>query len=145
MLRAETSGKTCTALVAEASGQERRHAARAFVGATGGILGGGIWLEPGRATESAFGIDIAVPQDVTQWSEPEIFGRHLFSHLGVRVDRAMRPVDAAAAVRWQNVFFAGRSLGGYDFATEKSGHGVAVATGWQAGRMAATAAAGENQ
>lgn len=146
VLRAEISGKACTALVAEASGQERRHAARAFVGATGGILGGGVWLEPGKATESAFGIDIAVPQDVAQWSEPEIFGRHLFSHLGVRVDRAMRPVDAAAAVRWHNVFFAGRSLGGYDFATEKSGHGVAVATGWQAGRMAAAAAAsGENQ
>ena len=146
VLRAETADKTCTALVAEASGQQRRHPARAFVAATGGILGGGMVLEPGQCWDSVFGIDITVPQDVAQWSEPEIFGSHLFSRMGVRVDREMRPVDAAAAVRWQNVFFAGRSLGGYDFATEKSGHGVAVATGWQAGRMAAaTAAAGENQ
>lgn len=145
-LRAETDGKTCAAIVAEASGQERRHAARAFVAATGGILGGGIWLEPGKARETVFGIDLAVPQDVTQWSEREIFGSHLFSHLGVRVDRAMRAVDASAAVRWQNVFFAGRSLGGYDYAAEKCGHGVAIATGWQAGRMAAAAAtAGEIQ
>ena len=36
-----------------------------------------------------------------------------------------------------NVFFAGRSLAGYDFATEKSGHGVALATGWKAGSLAA--------
>ena len=42
VLRAEISGKSCTALVAEASGQLRRHAARAFVAATGGILGGGM-------------------------------------------------------------------------------------------------------
>ena len=146
VLRAETTGKTCTALVAEASGQERHHAARAFVTATGGILGGGMTLEPGQCWDSVFGIDITVPQDVAQWSEPKIFGNHLFSRMGVRVDRTMRPVDDAAVVRWQNVFFAGRSLGGYDYATEKSGHGVAIATGWQAGLMAAAAAAaGENQ
>ena len=146
VLRAETTDKTCTAVLAEASGQQRSHAARAFVTATGGILGGGLVLEPGQCWDSVFGIDIAVPQDVTLWSEPKIFGNHLFSRMGVRVDREMRPVDAAAAVRWQNVFFAGRSLGGYDYATEKSGHGVAIATGWQAGRMAAAAAAaGEKQ
>ena len=58
----------------------------------------------------------------------------------------LRQGDDSAVVRWQNVFFAGRSLGGYDYATEKSGHGVAIATGWQAGLMAAAAAAaGENQ
>ena len=146
VLRAETTGKTCTALVAEASGQERRPSARAFVTATGGILGGGMTLEPGRCRDSVFGIDMAVPEDVSQWSEPKIFGNHLFSRMGVRGDRTMRPVDDAAVVRWQNVFFAGRSLGGYDYATEKSGHGVAIASGWQAGLMAAAAAAaGENQ
>ena len=146
VLRAETLGKTCTAVVAEASGQERHHAARAFIAATGGILGGGLTLEPGQCRDSVFGIDIAVPQDVTQWSEPKIFGNHLFSRMGVRVDRSMLPVDDAAVERWQIVFFAGRSLGGYDYATEKSGHGVAIATGWQAGLMAAAAAAaGENQ
>lgn len=146
VLRAETAEKTCTSVLAEASGQQRRHEARAFVTATGGILGGGMVLEPGQCWDSVFNIDITVPQDVSQWSEPQIFGNHLFSRMGVRVDREMRPVDAAAAVRWQNVFFAGRSLGGYDYATEKSGHGVAIATGWQAGRMAAAAAAaGEKQ
>ncbi len=144
VLGAETAGKKCTALVAEASGQERRHEASTFVLATGGILGGGLDLAPGCARESIMGLDIAVPADVEQWSDPELFGKHLFARMGVRVDSTMRPIGSQAAVCWHNVFFAGRSLGGYDYATEKSGHGVAVATGWQAGRMAAAAASGES-
>lgn len=140
VIRAEADGKTCARMVVRASGEERSHAARAFVLATGGILGGGIELAPGRARESVFKLDIPVPSDVSQWSEPEIFGSHLFSRLGVRTDGRMRPVDMEGGTLWDNVFFAGRSLGGYDFVSEKSGHGVALATGWQAGRMAAAVA-----
>ena len=139
-LRAEMRGNTCAALIAEASGQERRHEARTFVLATGGILGGGLTLQPGKVRESVMGLDVAAPADVEQWSSPELFGRHFFASMGVCVDSAMRPVDSQASTYWPNVFFAGRSLGGYDSAAEKSGHGVAVATGWQAGRMAAAAA-----
>ena len=85
------------------------------------------------------GLDIAAPADVEQWSSPDLFGKHFFASAGVCVESTMRPVDSQCAARWSNVFFAGRSLGGYDYAAEKSGHGVAVATGWQAGRMAASA------
>ena len=140
IVRAATDGKRCASLTALAAGQERRHTARAFVLATGGILGGGVELAPGSVRESVFKLDIPVPPDVTRWSEPEIFGSHVFSRLGVRVDGEMRPRDDAGQTCWDNVFFAGRSVGGYDFATEKSGHGVALATGWQAGRMAAATA-----
>ncbi len=108
--------------------------------ATGGILGGGVELAPGSVRESVFKLDIPVPPDVTQWSEPEIFGNHVFSRLGVRVDGEMRARNEAGQARWDNVFFAGRSVGGYDFATEKSGHGVALSTGWQACRIAAATA-----
>ena len=139
VLRAETSDKACTALVAEASGQERRHEARTFVLATGGILGGGLELAPGKIRENVMGLDIAAPADVEQWASPDLFGKHFFASAGVCVDNTMRPVDSQSVARWSNVFFAGRSLGGYDYAAEKSGHGVAVATGWQAGRMAAAA------
>lgn len=140
IIRATTDGKRCTSLTALAAGQERRHTARAFVLATGGILGGGIELAPGSARESVFKLDIPVPSDVTLWSEPEIFGNHVFSSLGVRVDGEMRPQDHSGQAWYDNIFFAGRSVGGYDFAAEKSGHGVALATGWQAGRMAAATA-----
>lgn len=137
VLQAETEGDMCTALMVSASGDICRHTARAFVLATGGILGGGVKLQPGVARESVFGVDIPVPKDISQWSEREIFGKHLFSHLGVRVDSAMRPLDATDKPHWRNVFFAGRTLAGYDYAAEKCGLGVAAATGWQAGRMAA--------
>lgn len=140
IIRATTDGKRCTSLTALAAGQERRHTARAFVLATGGILGGGIELAPGSARESVFKLDIPVPSDVTLWSEPEIFGNHVFSSLGVRVDGEMRPQDHSGQAWYDNIFFAGRSVGGYDFAAEKSGHGVALATGWQSGRMAAATA-----
>lgn len=140
IIRATTDGKRCTSLTALAAGQERRHTARAFVLATGGILGGGIELAPGSARESVFKLDIPVPSDVTLWSEPEIFGNHVFSSLGVRVDGEMRPQDHSGQAWYDNIFFAGCSVGGYDFATEKSGHGVALATGWQSGRMAAATA-----
>lgn len=140
VIRATTDEKRCTSLTALAAGQERRHTARAFVLATGGILGGGIELAPGSARESVFKLDIPVPSDVTLWSEPEIFGNHVFSRLGVRVDGEMRPQDDSGQAWYDNIFFAGRNVGGYDFATEKSGHGVALATGWQAGRMAAATA-----
>ena len=63
-LRAEMRGNTCAALIAEASGQERRHEARTFVLATGGILGGGLTLQPGKVRESVMGLDVAAPADV---------------------------------------------------------------------------------
>ncbi|MBO4300509.1 MAG: anaerobic glycerol-3-phosphate dehydrogenase subunit B, partial [Desulfovibrio sp.] len=140
--RATTQNEMCSSLVGLSSGQEREHAARSFVLATGGILGGGLTLEPGVVRESVFGIDIPVPDNVSQWSEQKIFGNHLVSHLGVQVNSHMQPVDNSGKPYWQNVFFAGRSLGGYDYASEKSGLGVAAATGWQAGRMAAQTAIG---
>lgn len=141
-LRAETAGARCVAVTAAASGGERRHEARAVVLATGGILGGGIALTPGRAREAVFGLDIPMPEDVEAWSEKDVFGNHRFSRLGLRVDACMRPVDAAGTPLLKNVFVAGRACGGYDYAAEKSGHGVAIATGWMAGRKAAQAAQG---
>ena len=45
-------------------------------------------------------------------------------------------IDNEGNVLLSNVRFAGRILGGYDFAAEKSGHGVALATGWHAGMLA---------
>lgn len=136
--RAVVTEGSCTALLATGSGQESRYEAKAFVLATGGILGGGLALLPGKARECIFDLDIPVPGDVSLWSEPDIFGSHIFSRLGVRVDHTLRPLAGTTDKPcWNNVFFAGRSIGGYDFATEKSGYGVALATGWQAGRMAA--------
>lgn len=123
---------------AYSTGREKTLAAKAFVVATGGIISGGVILGQGKATESIFGVEIPVPADVDDWSEPEVFGNHLVSKMGVKVDASLRSEEL------ENVHFAGRTLGGYDYATEKSGHGVACSTGWQAGSLAAAHALGGN-
>lgn len=140
IIRTELKNGCCTSLTSLSAGREIVHHARAVVVATGGIISGGVSLQPGKARESLFGLEIPVPENVDQWTEPEIFGRHLLTGLGVKVDGEMRPLDKSGSTVLQNVFFAGRTIGGYDYAAEKSGHGVAAATGWKAGCMAAATA-----
>lgn len=133
VLRTENNGCLCREVIVEAAGSEYTRHAKTFVIATGGILGGGLELSPGKIRECICGIPIDAPQDMAAWSSPGIFDEHLFSRMGVSVGKDMR----STANRLDNVFFAGRTIGGYDFAMEKSGHGVALSTGWKAGLGAA--------
>ena len=137
VVRAETDGGKCEGLVVNAVGREVTHKAKAYVIATGGIFNGGTLLEPGKAREAIFGIDIPVPENVEDWTEQEIFGRHLITRLGVKANTSLQACAEDGKVIINNAFFAGRTLGGYDYASEKSGFGVAAATGWHAGNMAA--------
>ncbi len=133
--RAEQVGTRCTALITTAPDAERRYAADQFIIATGGILSGGIVTAPGKATERIFGLPVPLPVDVEQWTQPDIFVEHAVTRAGVRVNAQLQPVDGAGAPLLENVRFAGRTLGGYDFGLEKSGFGVAIATAWTAGRL----------
>lgn len=140
IVRAQVQDGKCVKVALACTGREIELEAKSFVVATGGILSGGVLLEQGKASEAIFGIDIPVPADVDEWSQPAVFGKHLVSSLGVKVDANLQAAGAALG----NVFFAGRTIGGYDQATEKSGHGVAIATGWHAGQKAAALASGGN-
>lgn len=133
ILRAEVEEGRCKALHSE---ENRQWEAKEFVIATGGHLGGGLSTEPGKAWESIFNIPLNVPTDIEAWSSPDVFGSSLFARMGVSVGNDLRPLDSEGRVLLQNVRFAGRILGGYDFPLEKSGHGVALATGWLAGALA---------
>lgn len=59
----------------------------------------------------------------------------LFS-AGVRVDAACRPLDARHRLLYDNLFVAGSLLGGYDYALQHCGAGVAILSGAVAGREA---------
>jgi glycerol-3-phosphate dehydrogenase subunit B len=48
----------------------------------------------------------------------------------------LRPTDPDGAVEFENLRAAGAVLGGADFAAEKSGCGISLATGYAAGRNA---------
>ncbi len=133
---AVTRDGRCLSVVTDNHDCERLWSADQFIIATGGILGGGLETMPGKAYESIFKIPVDAPSDPQEWSSREIFGENLFSRLGVKCNSSLQAIDDTGRVRLRNVRFAGRILGGYDYAAEKSGHGVALATGMQAGILA---------
>lgn len=121
-------------------GRDILHQGRAVVVATGGVMDGGVILEPGNCRERVFGVPIPMPADVDEWSEPEMFGKHLVSSVGVKVNSNMQVDDIKSNPALERAYFAGATLGGHDSASEKSGHGVAIASGWRAGSLAAARA-----
>jgi glycerol-3-phosphate dehydrogenase subunit B len=56
---------------------------------------------------------------------------------GLRVDDALRPVDAEGRPVHPRLFAAGAVIGGHDPSSDGTGMGVAMLTGWVAGRAAA--------
>lgn len=137
--------KTCdegVEFTVRGAGRDITHKARAAAIATGGTLAGGVILSPGKGRERVFGVEIPMPANVDDWSEPEMFGKHLVAGIGVKVDRNLQALDKSANSALNRAFFGGRTLGGYDPSVEKSGHGVAAATGWKAGQLAADMALG---
>ncbi len=122
----------CHALIAHGEGVTHSYAADNFILATGGILGGGIQTKPGKAFETVFGINIEMPIKPEEWAADTAFGSHAFTKMGVAVNEKLQAIDSQGTVLMDNVFFAGRTLGKYDFAAEKNGNGVAIASAWYA-------------
>ena len=133
---ARTQGTKCLALATSGLDGQRFYEAESFVLATGGFLGGGLVSTPHHIFDKVFGIEVPSPASVLERSSPKIFGKHFYAGAGLAVDNCLSPVDGTGEKMFENVFAAGRILGGYDFAKEKSGHGVAIATGWFAGVQA---------
>lgn len=134
-VRARVQGNRCLSIECEAPDRMRELRGESFIIAAGGFFGGGLLAEPGRAREALFGLELDAPELVEDWSTPNVFDAQPYACLGVRVNPRLNPLDAAGAVLWENVFFAGRSLAGYDFVAEKSGNGVALASGYHAAQQ----------
>lgn len=129
----------CNALITTNNGQQRRYEAGSFIIATGGVLGEGFVTEPERAWEPIFNIDLPLNPSSPDWSLPDAYPTcrrtegtprpsHGFALLGPDVDAKLRPLAKDGTPLCDNVFFVGKTLGGYDHATEKSGNGVALST-----------------
>jgi len=65
---------------------------------------------------------------------------HTLFGCGLSVDHFLRPVNPDGLVAAENLFAAGSILAGYNYAMEKNGLGVALATGYYAGETAASKA-----
>ncbi|HEV8321714.1 MAG TPA: FAD-binding protein [Myxococcota bacterium] len=123
-------------------------AGREVVLATGKFLAGGVVKDPGGPfREPVLGLRVADAQGGDPAAEPERFtartalAEHPVFSYGVRVDAALRPLDAGGAVAVDNVRCAGAILAGYAAATDGAALGTALFTGLRAGRLAAAAVA----
>ena len=131
--------------VVRAGGRDLR--ARTWVLATGRFVGGGIvrrgvLVEPalGLPVQAAEGAEAGVHLAARPAASLTVRDRRAAQPLlsaGLRVDGALRPLDERCRPVHPRLFAAGAVVGGHDQATDGTGLGVAILTGWLAGRAAA--------
>jgi glycerol-3-phosphate dehydrogenase subunit B len=135
----EADGERIQAVYVDRNGQRAPFHADEFVLATGGLVGKGIDSDREGVAEPIFDCHVPQPEDRYEWFADEAFGDHPFARFGVDVDDDLRPLGAGGAIEYANLRAAGGVLGGADFAAEKSGSGISLATGYAAGRAAGEA------
>ena len=135
---AVTDAGCCLAVATGGLDRERTYHARAFVLASGGFFGGGLQATPDAVREPVFGLPVTGAGDRDAWSRDRLLSPdgQPFARCGISVDPRLRPLDDRGGISLTNVFVAGRNLAGYDHCREKSGNGVAVASGYLAGTLA---------
>ena len=125
--------RVCT----EAAARQKPHQADQYILATGGVLGGGfIAGQTGELHETVFNLPInsaAHRESITNRSFFSVDGHPIFRY-GIRADQSLRPIDALGRVLLDNVFIAGSALDGYDPLRERCLEGVALVTGYWAGK-----------
>jgi len=121
----------------EKNGARIPYAADQYVLATGGLVGKGVESDRDGVYEPIFDCHVSHPEDRYDWFDRDAFGDHSFARFGVSTDDDLRPTGPDGSLAFANLRAAGAVLGGYDFAAEKSGSGVSIATGYAAGRGAA--------
>ncbi|WP_276254264.1 glycerol-3-phosphate dehydrogenase subunit GlpB [Halomontanus rarus] len=133
---ASDGGRRVDHVLVDRKGQEIPYRADEYVLATGGLVGKGVRSSRDGVTEPIFDCHVPHPEDRYDWFVDDAFGDQPFARFGVVVDRELRPLDARGEREFENLRAAGGVLGGADFAAEKSGSGVSLATGYAAGRRA---------
>lgn len=117
---------------------------KALVLATGKFIGGGI-RRGERFEEPLFGLPVFVSGReagdayIGELLSEEVTGDQAAFRAGVRIDASLRPVRADGTHVRPNLFAAGSVIEGYDPASDKTGLGVSVFTGYLAGEAAARA------
>lgn len=135
-----TMGTRVTGLVAQgsrlvgvqaetASPRPRTISADAVILATGGLYGGGIESDYQRHVwETLGGLAVKAPEG--EWfTHPFLAGQPQPIHLaGVVTDERLRPLAASGAAAYQNLFAAGRLLGGFSAPADACGDGVDISS-----------------
>ncbi|UTF52123.1 glycerol-3-phosphate dehydrogenase subunit GlpB [Natronosalvus rutilus] len=134
--RSGSNSRRIEHVLVDRKGQDVPYRADEYVLATGGLVGKGVRSDRERVFEPIFDCHVEASPDRYDWFDGDAFGDHPFARFGVTVDRELRPLDAEGDLEFANLRAAGAVLSGYDFAAEKSGSGVSLATGFVAGDRA---------
>ncbi|MBW2309201.1 MAG: anaerobic glycerol-3-phosphate dehydrogenase subunit B [Deltaproteobacteria bacterium] len=131
--------RQCRSIHVFRHGRTTEMCAHRFILATGGIRGGGLVAERSGLLEPLYGLPVCQPSKRGTWFRTCMFDPegHPLDRSGVKANTNLQPVDAAGRVLIDNVRVCGRILAYQDPLREKSGGGVAVATGFKAGSLCA--------
>jgi len=141
VVSSEIKDQHIIALQSEAAARLKSHSSNIFILATGGILGGGISLDAdGKIHESILNLEIYLPELSQVWFSPQFLDPmgHSIFHTGITVDQNFRPVDRYARPIYDNLFAVGTGLSGGDYVQERSWDGVALVSGYLAGKLVAS-------
>jgi glycerol-3-phosphate dehydrogenase len=133
-----TSGRI-QAVLTEAAARSKSHGAEIFILATGSLLGGGLFASrTGQIIEKVFDLPINGPSERSDWFQSDFISQvgHPVYRSGVAVGPDFRAVDMTDQPLYENLYVVGSTLAGFDPIQERSLEGVALTTGWLAGRRA---------
>jgi glycerol-3-phosphate dehydrogenase subunit B len=152
-ISAITKDDMIESVVAKSPRREVSLSPKTIVLATGKFIGGGLAADENGIRETVFDLlpvttDLHPAEEVRPTYQTNVFSLspdgHAVFGAGLAVDMDFRPIDANGVERAKNLFCAGSILANYNYSLEKSGLGVALSTGFAAGRFAAKMAKGEN-
>lgn len=137
VLSAELQGNAVLGVWSEAAARPKLNRAASYVLATGGVLGGGFTVTTdGSLRESIFNLPLA-----GYLSENGAFRRSFLGsggqplhRLGIQVNRELQPLDSQGSRLYQNLYAVGTALADADPIQERSLEGIALVTGFAAGR-----------
>lgn len=136
VVAARVEGGRCYGVAVKTPVRQNTYRAETFILATGGVLGGGIRVDADGPHEPIFGLPVHHPSLRRDWSQPRLLASesHAFLRFGLEVDEGLHPLGPDGKVVCENLLAAGSILAGHNSYREKSTEGMAIATGYAAGR-----------
>ena len=138
VVRARVENGRCLSVEVEALGHINTFYADEFILATGGLYNGGIKShDAGRLWEPLFDLPLVTPpgEDRADWYHERLLFEHghpIHRDTGVRVNPAMRPLNAAGEPVLENVAVIGQMLAGFNPLTDGCAEGIELATAYKA-------------
>jgi glycerol-3-phosphate dehydrogenase subunit B len=125
------SGCLTSLRLRDAAGSERRVETGSVILATGSFLSGGLTAGKNDFREPIFNLPVLAPPATAGGKSFLSLAGQGFLSAGVEVDASLRPLSP-----YSNLYVVGSILAGTNYAAEKSGLGLALATGYKAGSLA---------